>query len=53
MRLDAKVPAGPLAEKWDRHKFEMKVVNPVNKRKFNLDCGWHRPGWCICCCFIG
>jgi len=36
MRLDSKVPAGPLAEKWDRHKFEMKIVNPVNKRKFNL-----------------
>ncbi len=36
MRLDSNLPAGPLAEKWDRHKFEMKVVNPVNKRKFNL-----------------
>jgi len=36
MKLDAKVPAGSLAEKWDRHRFEMKVVNPVNKRKFNL-----------------
>jgi len=36
MKLDSKVPSGPLAEKWDRHKFEMKVVNPVNKRKFNL-----------------
>jgi succinate dehydrogenase / fumarate reductase flavoprotein subunit len=36
MNLDSNVPSGALAEKWDRHKFEMKVVNAVNKRKFNL-----------------
>lgn len=36
MKLDSKIPSGPLAEKWERHKFEMKVVNPKNKRKFNL-----------------
>jgi succinate dehydrogenase / fumarate reductase flavoprotein subunit len=34
--LDAKVPAGPIAEKWDRHKFEMKLVNPANKRKYRI-----------------
>jgi succinate dehydrogenase / fumarate reductase flavoprotein subunit len=34
--LDAKIPAGPIAEKWDRHKFEMKLVNPANKRKYTL-----------------
>src|SRR5210317_534622 len=34
--LDAEIPSGPLAEKWDKHKFEMKVVNPKNKRKFNI-----------------
>ena len=34
--LDAKIPAGPIAEKWDRHKFEMKLVNPANKRKFTV-----------------
>jgi len=34
--LDANVPGGPIAEKWDRHKFEMKLVNPANKRKFTL-----------------
>jgi succinate dehydrogenase / fumarate reductase, flavoprotein subunit len=34
--LDAKVPAGPIAEKWDRHKFEMKLVNPANKRKHTI-----------------
>jgi succinate dehydrogenase / fumarate reductase flavoprotein subunit len=38
MRLDAKVPTGPIAEKWDRHKFEMKLVNPANKRKFTIVC---------------
>jgi len=36
MPLDSKIPAGPLAEKWDRHKFELKLVNPANKRKFNI-----------------
>ncbi len=35
MRLDSKIPSGPLAEKWDKHKFEMKLVNPANKRKFS------------------
>jgi len=36
MQLDAKVPGGPLAEKWDRHRFELKLVNPANKRKYNI-----------------
>ena len=36
MRLDAKIPAGPLAQKWDRHRFETKLVNPANKRKFSV-----------------
>ena len=34
--LDAKVPDGPLTEKWEKHRFEMKLVNPANKRKFNV-----------------
>lgn len=34
--LDAKIPEGPMAEKWTHHKFEMKLVNPANKRKFNV-----------------
>jgi succinate dehydrogenase / fumarate reductase flavoprotein subunit len=34
--LDAKVPSGPLAQKWDRHRFELKLVNPANKRKFDV-----------------
>ena len=36
MKLDGRVPAGPIAEKWDRHKFEMKLVNPANKRKYTI-----------------
>ncbi|HET7109652.1 MAG TPA: fumarate reductase/succinate dehydrogenase flavoprotein subunit [Gemmatimonadales bacterium] len=36
MTLDSKVPAGPIAEKWDRHKFQVKLVNPANKRKHTV-----------------
>lgn len=36
MSLDAKIPSGPLAQKWDKHRFEMKLVNPANKRKFDV-----------------
>ena len=31
--LDAKIPSGPLSEKWDKHRFELKLVNPANKKK--------------------
>ena len=34
--LDAKIPAGPLAEKWQRHRFEMKLVSPANRRRFRV-----------------
>src|SRR3989338_3860170 len=36
MTLDAKSPGGPIEEKWEKHKFEMKLVNPANKRKFDV-----------------
>ncbi|MBI1353651.1 MAG: succinate dehydrogenase (quinone) flavoprotein subunit [Acidobacteria bacterium] len=36
MKLDSKIPAGPLESKWDRHRREMKLVNPANKRKFKV-----------------
>ena len=36
MTLDAKIPDGPIADKWTRHKFEMKLVNPANKRKYKV-----------------
>ncbi len=34
--LDSKVPAGPLAEKWTSHRFNMKLVAPTNRRKFKV-----------------
>jgi succinate dehydrogenase / fumarate reductase flavoprotein subunit len=36
MRLDAKIPEGRLQEKWSNHKFNLKLVNPANKRKFDI-----------------
>ena len=36
MTLDSRAPSGPLADKWDRHKFDIKLVNPANKRKFTV-----------------
>jgi succinate dehydrogenase / fumarate reductase flavoprotein subunit len=36
MKLDAKIPSGPLAEKWSKHRFEMKLVNPANRRKYHV-----------------
>jgi succinate dehydrogenase / fumarate reductase flavoprotein subunit len=36
MKLDPKVPEGPIQEKWDKHRFKMKLVNPANKRKFKI-----------------
>ncbi|MDA8138891.1 MAG: fumarate reductase/succinate dehydrogenase flavoprotein subunit, partial [Desulfobacteraceae bacterium] len=36
MLLDGKVPSGPIKEKWDKHRFELKLVNPANKRKFDI-----------------
>ncbi|KUO60263.1 succinate dehydrogenase [bacterium BRH_c32] len=35
-KLDPKIPAGPLQEKWVNHKFNMKLVNPANKRKYDI-----------------
>src|SRR5215475_80358 len=36
MPFDAKTPDGPLEEKWDKHRFEIKLVNPANKRRFEV-----------------
>src|SRR3954465_9190445 len=36
MKLDSKIPSGPIQQKWEKHKFEMKLVNPANKRKFDV-----------------
>lgn len=34
--LEASIPSGPIQEKWDKHRFEMKLVNPANRRKFTI-----------------
>ncbi len=36
MILDSKAPGGTLAEKWDHHRFECKLVSPANKRKYDI-----------------
>jgi succinate dehydrogenase / fumarate reductase flavoprotein subunit len=36
MELDAKTPSGPIEQKWAKHRFEMKLVNPANKRKYKV-----------------
>jgi succinate dehydrogenase / fumarate reductase flavoprotein subunit len=36
MKLESKAPEGPLAEKWTKHKFNLKLVNPANKRKYEV-----------------
>jgi succinate dehydrogenase / fumarate reductase flavoprotein subunit len=36
MELKSNIPAGPMAQKWDRHRFEMKLVNPANRRKHTI-----------------
>jgi succinate dehydrogenase / fumarate reductase flavoprotein subunit len=34
--LNSNIPSGPLAQKWDKHRFDLKLVNPANKRKFDV-----------------
>ena len=36
LSLNSRMPAGPLADKWDKHRFDMKLVNPANKRKHTI-----------------
>jgi succinate dehydrogenase / fumarate reductase flavoprotein subunit len=36
MELQANVPSGPIEKKWEKHRFEMKLVNPANKRKYTV-----------------
>ena len=35
-RLDSKEPSGPIADRWTKHKFDLKLVNPANRRKFHV-----------------
>jgi succinate dehydrogenase / fumarate reductase flavoprotein subunit len=34
--LDSKIPSGPIEQKWERHKFESKLINPANRRKYEI-----------------
>lgn len=36
MALDPKIPSGPIGQKWTQYKFDLKLVNPANKRKFDV-----------------
>jgi succinate dehydrogenase / fumarate reductase, flavoprotein subunit len=36
MELRSRIPSGPIEQKWDTHRFEMKLVNPANKRKYTV-----------------
>ena len=36
MELNSKTPSGPVQDKWDKHKFDLKLVNPANKRKYEV-----------------
>jgi len=36
MKLNAKIPDGPIAEKWTQHQFDLKLINPANKRKYEI-----------------
>jgi succinate dehydrogenase / fumarate reductase flavoprotein subunit len=36
LTLDAKAPTGPIDQRWDQHKFDLKLVNPANKRKYTV-----------------
>ncbi len=36
MALNSKIPEGPIQQKWDQHLFNMKLVNPANKRKYHI-----------------
>ena len=35
-KLDSNIPAGPIEDKWDKHRFDSKLVNPANRRKFSV-----------------
>src|ERR1700751_5108518 len=36
MSLNSGIPSSPLAQKWEKHKFDLKLINPANKRKFDI-----------------
>jgi succinate dehydrogenase / fumarate reductase flavoprotein subunit len=36
MNLDARIPSGPIEKRWENHRFEMKLINPANKRRYDV-----------------
>ena len=36
MELKSKTPSGAIENRWDNHRFDLKLVNPANKRKYNV-----------------
>ena len=36
MDLNSEIPSGPIQQKWDQHRFDLKLVNPANKRKYTI-----------------
>ncbi|MFM7340557.1 MAG: FAD-binding protein, partial [Bacteroidota bacterium] len=36
MKLESNIPSGPIEQKWDKHRAEVKLVNPANKRKYRV-----------------
>ena len=36
MELNSRIPDGPIEKKWEKHKFDLKLVNPANKRKYKV-----------------
>ncbi|MEI6180651.1 MAG: fumarate reductase/succinate dehydrogenase flavoprotein subunit, partial [Chloroflexales bacterium] len=34
--LDAQAPSGPIEQRWDKHRFDMKLVNPANRRRYTV-----------------
>ncbi|MEQ1634359.1 MAG: FAD-binding protein, partial [Planctomycetota bacterium] len=36
MKLDARIPDGPIQDKWEKRRFDLKLVNPANKRRYKV-----------------
>ncbi len=36
MKLNSNIPSGPIEKKWSTHRFEMKLINPSNRRKYSI-----------------
>ena len=50
IKIDSKIPEGPVAEKWTNYKAHQKLVNPANKRRLDIIVVGTGSGRCFCCC---